>query len=154
MSDVSQLLYAIEQGDPHAASQLLPLVYDELRRLAAQKMAHETPGQTLAPTELVHEAGTVVRRLAGPVTKGFHRVAWDLREPAPTLSQPGAPAPDEDLFRERDLGPLVLPGKYRVRMLLRQDGTTHFSVAPPALAGHNHLSENGERTSIRLAALG
>jgi RNA polymerase sigma factor (TIGR02999 family) len=56
MSDVSQLLCAIEQGDPHAAGQLLPLVYDELRRLAAQKLAHEPPGQTLQPTALVHEA--------------------------------------------------------------------------------------------------
>lgn len=56
MSDVSQLLNAIEQGDPHAASQLLPLIYDELRRLAAQKLAQEAPGQTLQPTALVHEA--------------------------------------------------------------------------------------------------
>jgi len=56
MSDVTRILSAIEQGDPHAASQLLPLVYDELRRLAAQKLAHETPGQTIQPTELVHEA--------------------------------------------------------------------------------------------------
>ena len=56
MNDVSQLLSAIEQGDPHAAGQLLPLVYDELRRLAAQKLLHEAPGLTLQPTELVHEA--------------------------------------------------------------------------------------------------
>ncbi len=56
MSDVTQLLYAIEQGEPHAASQLLPLVYDVLRRLAAQKLAQETPGQTLQPTALLHEA--------------------------------------------------------------------------------------------------
>jgi RNA polymerase sigma factor (TIGR02999 family) len=56
MNDVSQLLSAIEQGDPHAAGQLLPLVYGELRRLAAQKLAHESPGLTLQPTELVHEA--------------------------------------------------------------------------------------------------
>ena len=56
MSDASRLLSAIQDGDPGAASQLLPLVYDELRRLAAQKMAHENPGQTLQPTELVHEA--------------------------------------------------------------------------------------------------
>jgi RNA polymerase sigma factor (TIGR02999 family) len=55
-SNVSQLLNAIENGDPHAASELLPLVYDELRRLAAQKLARETPGQTLEPTALVHEA--------------------------------------------------------------------------------------------------
>jgi RNA polymerase sigma factor (TIGR02999 family) len=56
MNDISQLLSAIEQGDPHAAGQLLPLVYDELRRLAAQKLMHESPGLTLQPTELVHEA--------------------------------------------------------------------------------------------------
>ena len=56
MNDVSQLLSAIEQGDPHAAGQLLPLVYDELRRLAAQRLVHESPGLTLQPTELVHEA--------------------------------------------------------------------------------------------------
>jgi RNA polymerase sigma factor (TIGR02999 family) len=56
MSDVTRLLSAIQGGDPGAASQLLPLVYDELRRLAAQKLAHENPGQTLQPTALVHEA--------------------------------------------------------------------------------------------------
>jgi RNA polymerase sigma factor (TIGR02999 family) len=56
MTDVTQILTAIEQGDPHAAQQLLPLVYDELRKLAAQKMAQEKPGQTLEATALVHEA--------------------------------------------------------------------------------------------------
>ena len=56
MSELTRILNAIEQGDPHAAEQLLPLVYDELRRLAAQKMGQEKPGQTLAPTALVHEA--------------------------------------------------------------------------------------------------
>jgi RNA polymerase sigma factor (TIGR02999 family) len=56
MSEVTRLLNAIEQGDSHAAGQLLPLVYDELRRLAAQKMAQEAAGQTLQPTALVHEA--------------------------------------------------------------------------------------------------
>jgi RNA polymerase sigma factor (TIGR02999 family) len=56
MSDVTRILDAIEQGDPHAAAQLLPLVYDELRRLAAQRLAQERPGQTLQATALVHEA--------------------------------------------------------------------------------------------------
>jgi RNA polymerase sigma factor (TIGR02999 family) len=56
MSDVTQILNAIEKGDPHAAEDLLPLVYDELRRLAAQKLAQEKPGQTLEATALVHEA--------------------------------------------------------------------------------------------------
>jgi RNA polymerase sigma factor (TIGR02999 family) len=56
MSEVTRILSAIDQGDPHAAQQLLPLVYDELRRLAAHKMAQEAPGQTLQATALVHEA--------------------------------------------------------------------------------------------------
>jgi RNA polymerase sigma factor (TIGR02999 family) len=56
MSEVTRILSAIEQGDPHAAEQLLPLVYEELRRLAAQKMVHEAAGQTLQATALVHEA--------------------------------------------------------------------------------------------------
>jgi RNA polymerase sigma factor (TIGR02999 family) len=56
MSEVTRILSAIEQGDPHAAEQLLPLVYDELRHLAAAKLAQEKPGQTLQATALVHEA--------------------------------------------------------------------------------------------------
>jgi RNA polymerase sigma factor (TIGR02999 family) len=56
MSDVTRILSAIEQGDPQAAEQLLPLVYDELRKLAAQKLAQEKPSQTLQATALVHEA--------------------------------------------------------------------------------------------------
>jgi RNA polymerase sigma factor (TIGR02999 family) len=56
MGDVTHLLDAIEAGDPHAAAELLPLVYDALRRLAAQRLAHEKPGQTLQATALVHEA--------------------------------------------------------------------------------------------------
>jgi RNA polymerase sigma factor (TIGR02999 family) len=56
MNEISQVLQAVEAGDQQAAARLLPLVYDELRRLAAQKLAHEKPGQTLQPTALVHEA--------------------------------------------------------------------------------------------------
>ena len=56
MSDVTRILAAIEQGDTRAADKLLPLVYQELRHLAAQKMSHEPPGQTLQATALVHEA--------------------------------------------------------------------------------------------------
>jgi len=62
MSDVTHILSQIESGDPQAAEQLLPLVYDELRKLAAAKLAHEKPGQTLQATALVHEA---YLRLAG-----------------------------------------------------------------------------------------
>jgi RNA polymerase sigma factor (TIGR02999 family) len=56
MSEVTRILSAIEQGDPHAAEQLLPLVYEELRKLAAQKLRQQKPGQTLQATALVHEA--------------------------------------------------------------------------------------------------
>ena len=73
MSEVTQILNAIAQGDPHAAEQLLPLVYDELRRLAAQKMVREKSGQTLQPTALVHEA---YLRLVG---KGGEQQHWDSR---------------------------------------------------------------------------
>jgi RNA polymerase sigma factor (TIGR02999 family) len=72
MSEATRILSAIEQGDPHAAAQLLPLVYDELRQLAAHKLAQEKPGQTLQPTALVHEAYV---RLVG-TDKGL---AWDHR---------------------------------------------------------------------------
>ena len=68
MTHVTHLLSAIEQGDPHAAEQLLPLVYDELRKLAAQKLAQEKPGQTLQATALVHEA---YLRLVGTQDPGW-----------------------------------------------------------------------------------
>jgi RNA polymerase sigma factor (TIGR02999 family) len=63
MSDITQILGQVEQGDSQAAAQLLPIIYDELRKLAAAKLAHEKPGQTLQATALVHEA---YLRLVGP----------------------------------------------------------------------------------------
>jgi RNA polymerase sigma factor (TIGR02999 family) len=66
MSDVTRILSQIESGDPSAAEQLLPLVYDELRKLAAAKLAQEKPGQTLQATALVHEAYVRLLRPAGP----------------------------------------------------------------------------------------
>ncbi len=77
MSDVTQILQAIDKGDPGAASQLLPLVYDELRRLAAQKLAQEKPGQTLQATALVHEA--YLRLVASPERKQGEQQHWDSR---------------------------------------------------------------------------
>jgi RNA polymerase sigma factor (TIGR02999 family) len=68
MSDVAHILQAIEQGDPKAADELLPLVYHELRKLAASRMARETPGNTLQPTALVHEAWM---RLVGEANPKF-----------------------------------------------------------------------------------
>jgi RNA polymerase sigma factor (TIGR02999 family) len=72
MSEVTHVLCAIEQGDAHAAAHLLPLVYDELRKLAAQRLALEKPGQTLQPTALVHEA---YLRLV----EGAHAPHWNSR---------------------------------------------------------------------------
>ena len=73
MNEVTRILTAMEQGEPHAAEQLLPLVYDELRRLAAQKLAQEKPGQTLQATALVHEA---YLRLVGSSSDKLH---WENR---------------------------------------------------------------------------
>ena len=72
MNDVTQILSQIEQGDPSAAEQLLPLVYGELRKLAAAKLAQEKPGQTLQATALVHEA--YVRLMGSADAK-----RWDCR---------------------------------------------------------------------------
>jgi RNA polymerase sigma factor (TIGR02999 family) len=78
MSEVTRILSAIERGDTHAAGQLLPLVYEELRRLAAQKLAQEKPGQTLQPTALVHEA--YLRLVASPGPQaGADDPHWDGR---------------------------------------------------------------------------
>ena len=89
MTDVTRILSAIEQGDPQAAEQLLPLVYDELRKLAAQKLAQEKPGQTLQATALVHEA---YLRLVG-------------RGQSPALGRPGP------LLRRRGRGHAPHPGR-------------------------------------------
>jgi RNA polymerase sigma factor (TIGR02999 family) len=75
MSDVTQILQQIDSGDPFAAEELLPLVYDELRKLAAARLAHERPGQTLQATALVHEA---YLRLIGPADG--ERPHWDGRK--------------------------------------------------------------------------
>jgi RNA polymerase sigma factor (TIGR02999 family) len=78
MIEVTHILSAIEQGDPHAAEQLLPLVYNELRELAAQKLAQEKPSQTLQATALVHEA--YLRLVASPGRKsGESEPKWNSR---------------------------------------------------------------------------
>ena len=84
VSDVTSILSAIEQGDPHAAEQLLPLIYNELRKLAAHKMAQEAPGQTLQATALVHEAylrlvASPGGKSASPGRKSGEKPHWDSR---------------------------------------------------------------------------
>ena len=77
MTDVTRILSAIEQGDRHAAEQLLPLVYDELRQLAAQRLAQEQPGQTLEATALVHEA--YLRLVGSGAASDRREPRWDNR---------------------------------------------------------------------------
>lgn len=101
MTNVTQILARIEQGDPAAAEQLLPLVYDELRKLAAAKMAQENPGQTLQATALVHEAylrlvgrsaeeGEKVRQSEGETGNESHlSVSRSLRPSVPAFSSRG-----------------------------------------------------------------
>src|SRR4051794_23540470 len=89
MTDVTRILTAIEQGDSRAADQLLPLVYDELRRLAAQQLARERPGQTLQATALVHEAYLRLvgeRRGVSPTCEGH-----DANQSHVGLPQPRSP---------------------------------------------------------------
>lgn len=120
MSDVTQILSAIEQGDPHAAEQLLPLVYDELRKLAAQRMAQERPGQTLQATALVHEAyirlvdvdkaqhwnsrghffaaaAEAMRRILVENARRKRRIKHGGERQRVELADQSAPAPDEQL---------------------------------------------------------
>ena len=80
MSDVTQILSQIEQGDPEASEQLLPLVYDELRKLAAMKLAQEKPGQTLQATALVHEAYVRLAKPSGSKSEAAVKSAsWNSR---------------------------------------------------------------------------
>jgi RNA polymerase sigma factor (sigma-70 family) len=93
MSDVTRILAQIDSGDPAAASQLLPLVYDELRRLARQKLTHEKPGQTLQATALVHEA--YLRLVRPGVGSGESGVSEQRSEDrGQNLDEPNPPTPD------------------------------------------------------------
>jgi len=92
MSDVTRILAQIDSGDPDAAEQLLPLVYDELRKLAAAKLAHERPGQTLQATALVHEAYLRAGRMASGRGRWQTRLShslpslWSWLSPQPQAS--------------------------------------------------------------------
>src|SRR5262245_33281581 len=93
MSDVTRILERIEQGDPQAAEKLLPLVYDELRKLAAAKLAQENPGQTLQATALVHEA--YLRLVTTPEARNQEPVASD------EILAPGHRTPATGLWHSR-----------------------------------------------------
>jgi len=118
MSEVTRILKAIDQGDTHAAEQLLPLVYDELRKLAAQKLAQERPGQTLQATALVHEAYLRLvgdqqfanrRHFFAAAAEAMRRILIDSarrKHLAPRVQleelEPAAAAPDERILELHD----------------------------------------------------
>jgi len=106
MSDVTQILERVQQGDPKAAAELLPLVYEELRKLASAKMAHELPGQTLQATALVHEAwlrlvGNSEARFQnrahffGAAAEAMRRILIDLARKRQVRASSGLAAPEE-----------------------------------------------------------
>jgi RNA polymerase sigma factor (TIGR02999 family) len=155
MSDLTRILADIERGDPHAAERLLPLVYDELRRLAAQRLAQERPGQTLQATALVHEAylrliggdpgrpwdgrghffaaaAEAMRRILveNARHKGRHKRGGGRRRVA--LEDHPAPGPDDDLLAlDEALGRLADEDPLAARVVeLRQfAGLGHEGVA-------------------------
>ncbi len=121
MTNITQILTAVERGDPVAAAELLPLVYDELRRLAAEKMACEKPGQTLQATALVHEAylrlvgasqvqpwnsrghffaaaAEAMRRILIENARSKHRLKRGGERRRVELADAAAPSPDENLL--------------------------------------------------------
>jgi RNA polymerase sigma factor (TIGR02999 family) len=145
MSDVSTILTAIDNGDLGAAEQLLPLVYDELRALAARKLAHESPDQTLQPTALVHE---VYLRFVGEELRGA-RPSWQSKR---QFIGAAAEAMRRILIeRARHKGSLKAGGKRRRRELTDAD----LGINPPDidLLALNEALEKLERKDKRKAEL-
>jgi photosystem II stability/assembly factor-like uncharacterized protein len=119
------------EAEKEAAKKEIRTPYPTHAELRAE--AEEEPPSILLT--ITDSSGREVRTIAGPVTKGLHRVTWDLRQPAPTLPRPGRPQEAaEDPFQEPPAGPLVMPGSYRVKMARRAGGV----VTP--LAGPQELS--------------
>jgi hypothetical protein len=165
MNEVTRILSGIEAGDPHAAAQLLPLVYDELRKLAAQKLTAESPGRTLQDTALVHEAylglvdtdsvphrnsrGVRVRLFGpwgGPRSQGPPRAETpQSRNQRISTGQMGGRAGQAD--PERNAGPpplrVVLAGSHGVREPGRFEGAS--AVSRPKIPHHRPTHTDGSR---------
>jgi hypothetical protein len=101
MNEITRVLYALEQGDPHAAEQLLPLVYEELRKLAAHKMAQEAPGHTLQPTALVR--ADVYAVLAWYLRHRVELHFEGLAEDGDPIPQPGGVDAYRTVMKDLDL---------------------------------------------------
>jgi hypothetical protein len=137
MSDVMQLLNAIEAGDPTATAQLLPLVYDELRKLAAQKLAQEKPGQTLQATALVHEA--YLRLVdADQSPRWISRAISSPRRPRPcAASSSSRPAASGGALRKQPLKgnePAVAAPVDEVDLLALDEALARLEAASPRRA--------------------
>jgi RNA polymerase sigma factor (TIGR02999 family) len=142
MSDVSRILQAAAEGDPRAADQLLPLVYDELRRLAAQKLAQERPGQTLDATGLVHEA---YLRLVG-VALGDEQKAGSPKKPGSWDSRrhffaAAAEAMRRILIENARRKRRLRHGGERQRVELEEDHLIEFQEPGDVLAVNEALSK-------------
>jgi photosystem II stability/assembly factor-like uncharacterized protein len=129
-----------QEAEKEAAKTSAPVPYPTREQLRAE--AEEEPPAILV--NVADASGTVIRTLTGPVAKGIHRVSWDLREPAPSLPRPPTPEQQDDLFFERDAGPLVMPGVYRVSLARRVQGVVtplgqeqEFTVMVPGVADMN-----------------
>ncbi len=135
MTDITLVLFQIESGDPSAADRLLPLVYDELRKLAAARLAHEQPGQTLQATALVHEA---YLRLVEPAQ---HTASWDNRH---HFFAAGAEAMRRILVEQARRKKSLRRGGDRVRLDVDQDELScdfDDAEADRILAIHEALDE-------------
>ena len=138
MSDVTQILSAIDQGDPNASEKLLPLVYDELRRLAAIRMARESAGQTLQPTALVHEAWLRLNQNAptwknrahffGAASEAMRRILIESARRKASLKHGGG----QERINIDDLDVAeILPN---ASLLLMNDALERLKVADPEVA--------------------
>ncbi len=156
MTDVTQILAQIEQGDSQAAEQLLPLVYDELRRLAAAKLAHENPGQTLQATALVHEAylrlvGSSPHALRSPLVtrRGEERAGLRRAQPSRVRAPAGTAATTFSPPRPRRCGEFWLTplaakpqSSTAANRIARRSTTREIATAAPpdeVLAVHEAL---------------
>src|SRR5262249_12842711 len=146
MSDVTRVLSAIEQGDPHAAGQLLPLVYDELRKLAARKLAQERPGQTLEATALVHEA--YLRLVGADAAPPWDGPGHFL--PAAAAAEPVRRIPVERARRKQRLRP---GGELQKHPLNENEPAIAAPVDATDLLALNEALDRLEATSPRKAQL-
>src|SRR4051812_21507875 len=156
MSDVTRILTAIEQGDPQAAEQLLPLVYEDLRKLAAQKLAQEKPGQTLDATALVHEAYLRLvgdqhfencRHFFGAAAEAMRRILVEAARRKARLKHGGARQRCE--LREDDL----ISHPPDDRLLALDEALSQLTAVRPELAELVKLRYFGQMTVEQTAEL-